>query len=117
QWQTTLAEFTDKNANLVFISAKENIQIKELIDTLMNVARHQIPKQGSTVISNMRHYKALEDTKEIMQNVLPKITYKEPTEIISFDIREALGYLGSISGEIDSEDVLDSVFSRFCIGK
>jgi len=117
QWEDSLAEFTNGIANLVFISAKENYQIKELIDTLMEVAKTQIPKQGSTVISNMRHYKALEDTKEILQNVLPKIEFKEPTEIISFDIREALGYLGSISGEIDSEDVLDSVFSRFCIGK
>lgn len=70
-----------------------------------------------TIISNTRHYEALESTKLCLQKVLEGLDSGISSDFIAMDIREALFHLGSITGEVSTDDLLESIFSKFCIGK
>ena len=69
------------------------------------------------VITNIRHKSALEKTKEAVENIFQTIDSEMPMDLISVDLKEALDSLSEITGEISSEDILDHVFSNFCVGK
>jgi tRNA modification GTPase len=69
------------------------------------------------VVANARHYEALLKASEILRDALSALDRGITGDFIAMDIRRALVYLGEITGEISSEDLLDSIFSRFCIGK
>ena len=69
------------------------------------------------VITNIRHKSALEKTKEAVENIFETIDSEMPMDLISVDLKEALDSLSEITGEISSEDILDHVFSNFCVGK
>ncbi len=103
--------------NLIFISAKESkniIELKEkLFDSVFNTKIHS----GDPVVSNIRHYDALMNTLNAIDDVVKGLNTKVSGEMYALDIRRALDYLGEITGEITNEDLLDNIFSRFCIGK
>ncbi len=103
--------------NLIFISAKESkniIELKEkLFDSVFNTKIHN----GDPVVSNIRHYDALMKTLSAIDDVVKGLNSKASGEMYALDIRRALDYLGEITGEITNEDLLDNIFSRFCIGK
>jgi tRNA modification GTPase len=71
----------------------------------------------SAIISNLRHYDALQKAQESLAAVIQGLENVVTTDFIAMDIRHALAYLGEITGEISTEDLLDNIFSRFCIGK
>ena len=71
----------------------------------------------TSLITNLRHYEALSSTRKALDQVKVAIGEGLTGDLLATDIREALFYLGSITGEITVEDVLGSIFSRFCIGK
>jgi tRNA modification GTPase len=71
----------------------------------------------TSLITNLRHYEALEKTKQALMQVSRALEDGLSGDLLASDIREALFHLGSITGEITVEDVLGSIFSRFCIGK
>jgi tRNA modification GTPase len=71
----------------------------------------------SAIISNLRHYDALQKAQESLAAVIRGLENVVTTDFIAMDIRHALAYLGEITGEISTEDLLDNIFSRFCIGK
>ncbi len=97
------------------ISAKEKSNISKLKDLLVSL---QSSKSDSNVIlSNSRHLEALENTSESLNKVITGLDENVPSDFIAMDIRHALHHLGLISGEISTDDLLDSIFSSFCIGK
>jgi tRNA modification GTPase len=103
--------------NVLTISAlkKTNIdQLKEKIASMFEVAN---VKQGDVVITNLRHYQQLVQTRDSLNRVLIAIGAGTTGDFIAMDIRQALHYLGEISGEITSEDLLANIFGKFCIGK
>jgi tRNA modification GTPase len=73
--------------------------------------------RGEVIVSNHRHYEALCQADEALSTALQALHDGIPTDLISEDIRLAIHHLGTITGEITSEDILTNIFSHFCIGK
>ena len=73
--------------------------------------------QGKTYVTNLRHYQALKDAEISIERVLEGIRLNFPTDLVAQDLRQATDDLGSIIGEISSQEILSHIFSHFCIGK
>ena len=71
----------------------------------------------AVLLSNARHYAALQQVMQSLDHVTVGLDDGLPTDLLSVDLRDALYHLGSITGEVVSKDILDNIFSRFCIGK
>jgi tRNA modification GTPase len=89
--------------------------LKDLIATLAIGDPHL--EIQSTIIPNLRHKIALEKSLEFAVSAREEIHKGTPLELIAIDIKETLDSLGEIIGVVDKEDVIDQIFSRFCIGK
>jgi len=100
----------------VFVSAKRKENIHLLAETLVSKMRDE-SVSNDIIVSNSRHYEALTQTLTSLQQVKKGFQDDLPTDLISIDIRRALHYLGTITGEITTDEVLGNIFSRFCIGK
>ncbi len=74
-------------------------------------------KTGDTVVTNLRHYESLYNANISLQDVSKGIDTDVSGDLLAMDIRQALYYLGEITGEITSDDLLGNIFSKFCIGK
>ncbi len=72
---------------------------------------------SSLIVTSSRHRDALSKTKEHVNAALQSLANGVTGDFLAIDLRSALHELGTITGEITNEDVLDSIFSRFCIGK
>lgn len=72
---------------------------------------------SKVMISNQRHLHALEKALEEVSTALEATEFGISSDLISENVRQATSYLGEITGEITSEDILTSIFSSFCIGK
>ena len=101
----------------LYISAKQNIGIDELRCRLRSTVDTSSLNANSVVVSNMRHYAALRAAHEALLSAHAAIESNMPSDLISEDIRQVLHHLGEITGEITSDDILHSIFSKFCIGK
>lgn len=100
------------------ISAKRKLGITELKELLINSQQqNQAINTNATLVTNVRHYQALMDAQIALYRVEDGLTAGTPTDLVAQDIREALYHLGSIVGEINTEEVLGNIFGRFCIGK
>jgi tRNA modification GTPase len=102
---------------LTGISAKNKTHIDELKNKLTHPFKQGEFAIDETMVSNIRHYDALVKTNESLQKVLEGIDKKITNDFIASDIRHALNYLGEITGEISTDDLLENIFSKFCIGK
>lgn len=98
------------------IAAKDVHSLAPLMQFLREFT-HEKPRDESTIITNSRHYEALQKTKESLEKVLDGIDAQISSDLVAMDIREALYHLGSITGEVTTDDLLESIFSKFCIGK
>lgn len=107
-----LAEF-----NPVFISAKSQINLDVLMDRIAAVSAQFSEQQNEVLISNVRHFEALNRAYEDLIRVQEGMSSCLPTDLIAMDIRQVIGHIGSITGAVDVEEVLGSIFSKFCIGK
>jgi len=103
--------------DLVFISAKENLGIDELKKSLVAKTIFGDLQAESTIVTNARHYDALQKLAESLKDVKKGLDENIPSDLLALDIRQCLHYLGSITGQITNEDQLDFIFSKFCIGK
>ncbi|MCK9613132.1 MAG: tRNA uridine-5-carboxymethylaminomethyl(34) synthesis GTPase MnmE [Bacteroidales bacterium] len=100
----------------VFVSAKRKQNISLIIDSLLkSVGEKQHTDQA--VVSNIRHYEALSKTLDVVTNIEKALKDNLPSDMLTSDIRTALHYLGEITGEITTEDILGNIFEKFCIGK
>ncbi len=100
------------------ISAKEGEKVDELRKLLKDRALDKVHYDaGSLLVTSSRHRDALEKTKKHVQAALDGLAQNMTGDFLSIDLRAALNELGTITGEITNEDLLDSIFSRFCIGK
>ena len=104
-------------ALLVFISAKEQTHINELKEALVRKAIDGDIYAESTIVTNARHYEALQKLGQALADVQRGLEEKVPGDLLAIDIRQCLHYLGTITGQITNEDQLDYIFSKFCIGK
>lgn len=95
------------------ISLKENLNVDEVVDKIKDFIRKNITPYSNTNIAQERYRVELENALESLKG----ITSSEPIEIIAEKIRMASFCIGKITGFISTEDVLDNIFSKFCIGK
>lgn len=103
--------------DISFISAKQKWHVDALIELLFTKVQMANVNFDSTIIINARHKEALENTNSALQKVLDGIAAKTTGDFLSSDIRQALYHLGLISGKVATDDLLQNIFSRFCIGK
>lgn len=101
------------------ISAKKGLGIDALQSVLVESqkALSSSAAAGGTLVSNIRHYQALMDAQIALDRVEDGLASDLATDLVAQDIREALYHLGSIVGEINTEEVLGNIFGKFCIGK
>ncbi len=102
---------------LLFISAKEKRGLEELRQLLSDVVVKKRLSTDSVIITNIRHYEALLRVSESLGRVLEGLGNRIPEDLMAIDIRQAIHYLGEITGEITSDEILGNIFSKFCIGK
>ncbi|MEC9487008.1 MAG: tRNA uridine-5-carboxymethylaminomethyl(34) synthesis GTPase MnmE [Prosthecochloris sp.] len=85
----------------------------------MNAMTRDLDKlhDASVLVTSMRHYEALRNAQDALQNARELIDAREETELVAFELRSALDYIGEITGRVVNEEVLNMIFDRFCIGK
>ncbi len=103
--------------NLIFISAKQKNNIEELKKKLLELANADLLNSGQTIVTNARHFEALNNANVALKNVYSGLEKKIPGDLLAVEIRRALYHLSEILGQVTTEDLLGSIFSRFCIGK
>lgn len=101
------------------ISALENIGIDTLENEIYNFILSENIEDSSEklIITNIRHKSALDKTKKSIENIFETIDMGYPMDLIAVDLNDALDSLSEVTGEISSEDLLDHIFSNFCVGK
>jgi len=90
--------------------------ITELKQLLLNTTQ-QLQPQADYLVTQARHVHALQHAQKALQAVDTAITQNLSTDLLAFELRDALQHLAEISGKVSSEELLTSIFSRFCIGK
>jgi tRNA modification GTPase len=103
--------------NILFISASEKQNLHLLEQKLLEHIQYQPIQPNQVIVSNLRHYESLKNTLKALEQVQQTLDLNLSTELIASDMREAIYHLGSIVGEVSNEDLLDFIFSKFCIGK
>jgi tRNA modification GTPase len=101
----------------IYISAKEPSHIHQLTDLLFEKGIGEALKGKQTIVSNARHYEALLHSEKSLEKVIAGLETGITGDLLAMDIRASLFSLGTITGEVDVEDLLDYIFSKFCIGK
>lgn len=107
----------EEDDNLLFISAKERTGIDELKNKLGEIVMKEKLSSDSVIITNIRHYEAMLRVSESLDRVLTGLENHIPSDLIAIDIRQAIHYLGEITGEITTDEILGNIFKNFCIGK
>ena len=102
---------------LLPISAKTGAGISTLRELLASTQRDLLNDSDTTLVTNLRHVQALTDARTSLLRVREGLASGLPTDLAAQDIREAIYHLGSIVGEISTDEVLGNIFRNFCIGK
>ena len=106
-----------KGHDFIFISASNKTNIAALKEKVLSYFHVKTVKAGDVMVTNLRHYHNLLQTKTSLDNVLAGMEHGVTGDFLAMDIRQSLHYLGEITGAITTEDLLTNIFSRFCIGK
>ncbi|MDQ4138910.1 MAG: tRNA uridine-5-carboxymethylaminomethyl(34) synthesis GTPase MnmE [Bacteroidota bacterium] len=105
-------------APVLFIAAADKVGIETLKQKLLaTINNGNLNTGSSTIVTNLRHYASLEQTDKALDAVLIGLNSGISGDFLAADIRRALYALGEITGEITTDDLLDNIFSKFCIGK
>jgi len=109
--------FYTLHQDIVFISAHQKQGLDTLKQRLVQTVNMQNFSIGNTIVTNSRHYEALQNCRQALSDVWQALEQNTTGDFLAIDIRQALHYLGEITGEITTEDLLANIFSKFCIGK
>ena len=102
---------------IIFISAKMDLHLEVLKEKLVDMVLEGKVQTEDTIITNARHYHMLQQMYQSLQDIEKGLSDNIPSDLVALDIRRCLHFLGEITGEITTEDQLDYIFSKFCIGK
>lgn len=112
-----LEKYSSKE-QLIFISIKENKGFEALIHGLKELFFHgESAKVEDGLLGNTRHKNALFQAKEAMEHCLTTIRIRMPEDFISMDLQDANRALGEITGDVADEEIIDRIFTKFCLGK
>lgn len=112
-----ISDFSSLTSDFLFISAKSNENIEAIKDRLLEMTGTNEIKTADTVVTNSRHFQSLTNTHDALNKVLDSLGTNISGDFLAMDIRQALHHLSEITGDISTDDLLDSIFRDFCIGK
>ena len=101
----------------LYISAKTGFGLDELRKLLSDSQKSATLDSDQTIVTNLRHYQALMKASESLENVKRSVAAGQTPDLLSEDLRQALHHLGTILGEVTTDEVLGNIFEHFCIGK
>ncbi len=99
------------------ISATEDSGVGDLIHKLTEQVKSSSPGSEQLIVTNLRHYEALKECSDSLERVLQGLDEGLPEDLVAIDLRQAIHYLGEITGEISTDEILGNIFKNFCIGK
>jgi len=104
---------------IVEVSAKMHIGLHELRRAVAAIVCEGLPRvdDGGVVLTNLRHHAALSNAVASLRLARQSIGDHQPPDLVAVDVQDALDHLGEVTGAVTTEDVLDRIFSEFCIGK
>ena len=109
--------YLDIDDSLLFISAKNLTGLDKLRARLGKILEKGNFSQEDVIITNVRHFEALRHVSGSLDRVISGLAEKIPEDLIAIDIRQAIHFLGEITGEITTDEILGNIFKNFCIGK
>ena len=112
-----IAELSTIQPNWILISAKQKTGLDTLLNHLTNLVNTGALSNQQTVVSNSRHFEALNKAFAALSEVQKGMDQNISSDLMAIDIRQALFHLGEITGEITTDDLLGNIFANFCIGK
>ncbi|WP_149302878.1 tRNA uridine-5-carboxymethylaminomethyl(34) synthesis GTPase MnmE [Pareuzebyella sediminis] len=115
--KSTLTQIESAIPEVLLVSAKEGIGIEVLKDRLLALVETGTLRNSDTIVTNSRHYDALVKALEAIDRVRLGMDEGISSDLLAIDIREALNFLGEITGKVTSDDLLGNIFANFCIGK
>ncbi len=101
----------------IFISAKRRTNIDLLQKLLVDTVQLNKIDTNAVIVNNVRHYEALVNARRAIVRVVEGLDTQISGDLLSQDIRECMHYLGEITGQISTDEILGNIFSKFCIGK
>ena len=101
----------------IFISAKRRTNIDLLQKLLVDTVQLNKIDTDTVIVNNVRHYEALVNARQAIVRVVEGLDTQISGDLLSQDIRECMHYLGEITGQISTDEILGNIFSKFCIGK
>ncbi|MEP7141390.1 MAG: tRNA uridine-5-carboxymethylaminomethyl(34) synthesis GTPase MnmE [Ferruginibacter sp.] len=113
----SIKEKFDQVDNIILISAKHHTGIDEIKNALFASTVNEPLSSENVVVTNARHYEALQQVYHSLMDIKAGLDNAVPADLLALDIRRCLHYISEITGDISNEDVLDFIFSKFCIGK
>ena len=106
------------NENIVNVSAKNNLGLGQLSKEVKQLfVNEDLIAENYTIISNTRHIGKIKETKKALEEALDACINKIPIDMVEIDLRKAWSSLGDITGQSTSEDLISTLFSKFCLGK
>jgi tRNA modification GTPase len=109
--------YLDIDDSLLFISAENHTGLDKLRKRLARIFEKRGVTDEGVIITNVRHYEALQHVSESLERVIRGLDENLSDDLIAIDIRQATHYLGEITGEITTDEILGNIFRNFCIGK
>lgn len=101
----------------ISISTRTGYGIDQLKSSIVESVRQRMPNSDGVMLTNLRHYEALQLVGASLDEVSKGFELNLPTDLLSIDLRNALHHLGTITGQVTTDEVLGTIFSRFCVGK
>ncbi len=102
---------------IIFISAKTHDHVKDLKSKLLELFDARTVSATDTIVTNARHVNSLKNVNSALEKVLKGLDENIVADLLALDIRYALEEIGTITGQVTTEDLLENIFSKFCIGK
>ena len=99
------------------ISAKTGKNTDQLIDQLLEAANYEQIQEDDIIVTNTRHYEALKNAHESLLRAREGLKNNLATDLLAMDVRDVMHYLGEITGDISTDEILGNIFENFCIGK
>jgi tRNA modification GTPase len=107
----------DENDQVLYISASYGDNVDQLASLLVETIKEGNSDENNVLITNARHYEALVNAGDAINRVHEGMKTGLSSDLLAQDIRQVLHYLGEITGEVTTDEILGNIFSKFCIGK
>ncbi len=107
--------YLENGALLISAKAKQGMDVLE--NALLEKVNLSHINTSETLVTNIRHVEALKQTQNSLDRVLENIHNPVTSDFLAMDIKQALHYLGEITGTVTTDDLLENIFTKFCIGK